>query len=101
MTVSQITDAYYTTATTVQNVRTSYANNGLEATIRRKKRETPLVPLKVTGDVEAHIVSLACGSSSEGYECWTVHLLADKCVELDYVESLSHMTVARVLKKRI
>ena len=99
MTVAEIARAYDTTATTVQNVRTSYANNGLEATISRKKRETPPVPPKVTGDVEAHIIALACGEPPEGYEKWTLRLLADKCVELNYTESLSHMTVSRILKK--
>ena len=99
MTVAQIADMYHTTPTTVQNVRTSYINNGLEATIYRKKRKTPPVPAKVTGDVEAHIIALACSDPPEGYERWTIRLLADKCVELKYVESLSHMTVSRVLKK--
>ena len=101
MTVAEIANAFNTTPTTVQNVRTSYANNGLEATINRKKRETPPVPPKVTGDVEAHIIALACGEPPEGYSRWTVRLLADKCVELNYAESISHMTVSRVLKKRI
>lgn len=59
------------------------------------------VPPKVTGDVEAHIIALACGDPPEGYEKWTLRLLADKCVELNYAESLSHMTVSRILKKRI
>ena len=99
MTVAQIADAYHTTPTTVQTVRTTYANSGLEATIYRKKRETPPVAAKVTGDVETHIIALACSEPPEGYERWTVRLLADKCVELDYVESLSHMTVSRILKK--
>ena len=99
MTVAEIANAFNTTPTTVQNVRTSYANNGLEATINRKKRETPPVPPKVTGDVEAHIIALACGEPPKGYSRWTVRLLADKCVELNYAESLSHMTVSRVLKK--
>ena len=99
MTVSEIAETYHTTPTTVQNIRTSYANNGLEATIARKKRETPPVPPKVTGDVEAHIIALACGNPPEGYEKWTLRLLADKCVELNYTESLSHMTVSRILKK--
>ena len=101
MTVAEIANAFSTTPTTVQNVRTSYVNNGLEATINRKKRETPPVPPKVTGDVEAHIIALACGEPPEGYSRWTVRLLADKCVELNYAESISHMTVSRVLKKRI
>lgn len=101
MTVAEIAETYHTTPTTVQNVRTSYANNGLETTIARKKRETPPVPPKVTGDVEVHIIALACGDPPEGYEKWTLRLLADKCVELNYAESLSHMTVSRILKKRI
>lgn len=99
MTVAEIADTYHTTPTTVQNVRTSYANNGLEATIARKRRETPPIPPKVTGDVEAHIIALACGNPPEGYTKWTLRLLADKCVELNYADSLSHMTIARVLKK--
>ena len=101
MTVAKIAETYHTTPTTVQNVRTSYANNGLATTLSRKKRVTPPVAPKVTGDVEAHIIALACGNPPEGYEKWTLRLLADKCVELNYAESLSHMTVARILKKRI
>ena len=80
-------------------MKTSYANNGLEATINRKKRVTPPVPPKVTGDVEAHIIALACSDPPEGYRKWTLRLLAEKCVELNYAESLSHVTVSRVLKK--
>ena len=99
MTVAEIAEAYHTTPTTVQNVRTSYANNGLDATINRKKRTTPPVPPKVTGDVEAHIIALACGEPPEGYSKWTLRLLANKCVELNYAESLSHVTVSRLLKK--
>lgn len=99
MTVAEIAEAYHTTPTTVQNVRTSYANYGLDATINRKKRTTPPVPPKVTGDVEAHIIALACGEPPEGYSKWTLRLLAEKCVELNYAESLSHVTVSRVLKK--
>ena len=51
MTVSEIANAYRTTPTTVQTVRASYCKNGLEATINRKKRETPPIPAKVTGEV--------------------------------------------------
>ncbi len=99
MTVEKIAKAYHTTNTTVQNVRTSFSENGLEATLNRKKRETPPVAAKVTGDIEAHVVALACGAPPEGYEKWTLRLLADKCVELNYVDSISHMTVSRILKK--
>ena len=99
MTVAEIAEVYHTTPTTVQSVRESYTEKGLEGTIVRKKRETPPVPAKVTGDVEAHIIALCCSKPPEGYSRWTVRLLADKCVELGYIESLSHMTVSRTLKK--
>ena len=99
MTVSEIAKTYHTTPTTVQTVRTSYCEKGLEATINRKKRETPPVPAKVTGEVEAHIIALACSDPPEGYSKWTLRLLADKTVELGYIESISHVTVSSVLKK--
>ena len=99
MTVSEIANAYRTTPTTVQTVRTYYCKNGLEATINRKKRETPPIPAKVTGEVEAHIIALACGQPPEGYSRWTLRLLANKTVELGYIESISHVTVSTILKK--
>ncbi len=99
MTVSEIADAYHTTPTTVQTVRTSYCEKGLEATMNRKKRETPPIPAKVTGEVEAHIIALACGQPPEGYAKWTLRLLADKTVELGYIDSISHVTVSTILKK--
>ena len=99
MTVAEIADTFNTTPTTVHNVRTSYVNRGLEATINRKKRETPPVPAKVTGDIEARIIALACGEPPEGYSRWSVRLIAEKCVELNYIDSISHMTVSRILKK--
>lgn len=99
MTVAEIAAAFNTTPTTVQNVRTSYVNCGLEATINRKKRETPPVLAKVTGDIEAHIVALACRDLPEGYSRWPVRLIAENA--LNYIDSISHMTVSRILKKRI
>lgn len=99
MTVSEIADAYHTTPTTVQTVRTSYCEKGLEATISRKKRETPPIPAKVTGEVEAHVIALACGQPPEGYSKWTLRLLADRTVELGYIDSISHVTVSTILKK--
>ena len=99
MTVAEIADVYHTTPTTVQTVRTSYCEKGLAATLARKKRETPPVPAKVTGDIEARIIALACGTPPEGYAKWTLRLLADRTVELGYVKDISHVTVSRILKK--
>ena len=99
MTVSEIANAYRTTPTTVQTVRTSYCEKGLEATINRKERETPPIPAKVTGEVEAHVIALACGQPPEGYSKWTLRLLANKMIELGYIESISHVTISTILKK--
>lgn len=101
MTVQEAAIAFNTSATTVQNVRTCYGENGIDATIQRKKRETPPVEAKVTGDVEAHIIALACGDPPKGYTKWTLRLLADRSVKLGYVESISHTQVGRILKKRV
>lgn len=101
MTVQEISLTFHVSTTTVQNVRACYAEKGLDATIKRKKRKTPPVPAKVTGDVEAHIIALACTDPPEGYSRWTVRLLADKCVELGFIDSISAMTVNRTLKTNL
>ena len=99
MTVQEAAIAFNTSATTVQKVRASYGEKGLDATVNRKKRETPPVEAKVTGDVEAHIIAMACGEPPKGYAKWTLRLLADKSVKLGYIDSISHTQVGRILKK--
>jgi hypothetical protein len=68
--------------------------------LQRKQRETPPIPPKVSGKMEARIIALACGEAPKGCARWTLRLLADKCVELGYSDSMSHMTISRLLKKR-
>lgn len=85
----------------VYNMRDEYlANRDISTYLNRKKRETPPVPPKVDGKVEAQIIALACSKPPEGCARWTVRLLAEKAVELNYVDGLSHVTVQRLLKKR-
>ena len=67
--------------------------------LKRKKRETPPVEPKVTGELEARVVAMACSKVPEGCAKWTLRLIAEKCVELNYIDSLSHMSVSRLLKK--
>ena len=67
--------------------------------LQRKKRETPPVPAKAVGELEARIIALACSKAPVGYTRWSLRLLADKCVELQYCTSMSHTTISRVLKK--
>lgn len=86
---------------TVYNIIEDYHNSkDIAEFLSRKVRETPPTPPKVDGEVEAHIVALACSEAPEGYARWTVRLLADKAVELDFVDSISPATVHRLLKKR-
>lgn len=86
---------------TVYNIIEDYHNSkNIGEFLSRKTRETPPVPAKVDGELEAHIIALACGEPPEGRARWTVRLLASKAVELDFVDSLSPATVCRLLKKR-
>ena len=99
LSVSATADLFQTSSTTVQNVRTSYIENGIDGSLYRKTRVTPPVKPKMDGELEAHIIALCCSKPPNGYERWTVRLLADKSVELGYVDSISHMTISRTLKK--
>jgi len=99
LTVRQVAEKCDSTTTTVQTVRRCYATQGLEAALERKKRETPPVEAKITGEVEAKLVALACTAPPDGREHWTLRLLADRAVELEIVDSISHSSVGTVLKK--
>ena len=85
----------------VYNMRDEYlANHDIEAYLTRKKRETPPVPAKVDGKVEAQIIALACSEAPEGHSRWTLRLLAEKAVSLKIVDTISHVRVQQILKKR-
>jgi transposase len=86
---------------TVQMVKKEYFSKGgdLEAVLQRKKRETPPVMAKITSDVEANILALARSAAPEGHDKWTLRLLAERSVELGYIDAISHTSVSRVLKK--
>lgn len=86
---------------TVHAIRSQYSEQGLQAALGRKKRKTPPVEPKITGDVEAKIIALSCSSPPPGRFRWTLRLLADKAVELQYIDSISYVAVSRLLKKRI
>ena len=88
------------TRQTVNNARNDFTEAGCLADfLQRKKRETPPVPAKVTGEAEARLIALACSKAPKGYCKWSLRLLAEKSVELHYFGTLSHMTVSRLLKK--
>ena len=85
---------------TVNDAKQAFIHaENISSFLRRKKRERPPVEPKITGEVEAYIIALACSPVPQGYAKWGVRLLAEKCVELNYIDSISFKSVQRVLKK--
>lgn len=84
----------------VYNMRDDYLKKrNIQAYLTRKKRETPPVPAKVTGEVEAKIIALACSKVPEGHARWTLKLIAEYAVKLEIIDSISDTKVSQVLKK--
>ena len=86
--------------TTITKVKKDFcAAEDVQTFLQRKKRDKPPVERKITGEVEARILALACSEVPVGCARWTVRLIADKSVELQIVDSLSFKSVQRLLKK--
>jgi transposase len=83
---------------TIDRVKKRFVEEGMEAALERKPT-TRIYDVKADGDIEARLVTLCCSEPPKGYAKWSLRLLADKMVELKYVESISYETVRRVLKK--
>jgi hypothetical protein len=83
---------------TIDRVKQKCVEGGIERALERAE-SSRVYEKKIDGDVEAKLVSLCCSSPPEGRAKWTVRLLADKMVALQYVESISHVSVHQVLKK--
>jgi hypothetical protein len=83
---------------TIDRVKKKFIEEGIEATLERRLT-TRVYDRKVDGDVEAKLVTLCCSDPPKGFAKWSLRLLADKMVELKYVESISYVTVREVLKK--
>lgn len=94
----RISEAFDVTTRTVERVRERLCTQGFDAAVDRAKGSGKL--RKLDGVEEAHLIALACKAPPEGRNRWTLRLLADKYVQLGYVEELSHETVRRLLKKR-
>ncbi len=84
----------------VDRVKRRFVEHGLEIALDKRKADRQHLK-KADGDFEARLITLSCGKPPQGYARWSLRLLADKMVELEYVDSISHETVRRVLKKRI
>lgn len=95
----QIADAFGCRRQTVENVRRNLCQRGFEQTLNGVKRQDAPTPKLLDGKQEAKIIAMRLGRPPAGYANWTLRLLARKVVELSIVESISHETVRRTLKK--
>lgn len=98
LTAEQISEVLPVSMRKVDRVKRRFVEEGFEAALVKKKPDR-VYRRKADGDFEAHLVALSCSEPPEGHAQWSLRLLADQMVELGYVESISHETVRRVLKK--
>lgn len=94
----QICAAYNVTPVTVMNVRKSFVEKGMQATLSRKKPEREYRHT-LDGEAEAHLVALACSAPPEGRRVWSLRLLRDRFVRLGHVDNISYETIRTTLKK--
>jgi hypothetical protein len=95
----QIAEAFGCRTKTVENVRQHLVERGFEVALNGLKRCTPPTAKLLDGEQEAKLIAMRLGSPPPGYANWSLRLLSSKIVELSIVESISHETVRRTLKK--
>jgi hypothetical protein len=94
----QICASFNVTPVTVLNIRKSFVEKGLAATLSRKKPEREYAHA-LDGEEEAHLIALACSEAPEGRKVWSLRLLRDRFIRLGHVDNISHETIRTVLKK--
>ena len=95
---SAIAQMLFINERTIERVKKLFVEESFEMALNGKTYEISKAP-KIDGEVEAKLVTLACSETPEGYARWTLRLLAEKMIELRYLDSISHETVRQVLKK--
>lgn len=94
----QLADVLPVSLKKIDRVKRRFVEDGLEGALEKRKAQRQYAK-KADGDFEAHLVALSCSKPPPGHARWSLRLLADKMVELGYVETVSYETVRRVLKK--
>jgi len=94
---TQIIEALQVARNTIRQVRSRFVQEGLQAAINEQPR--PGAPKRFTGRQKAKITAIACSDPPEGRNRWTLRLIADRAVKLEMVDTISHQTVKRILKK--
>ncbi|MFN2302787.1 MAG: helix-turn-helix domain-containing protein [Anaerolineales bacterium] len=95
--IKDVVEATMVSQGTVSILKKRYFAGGLEGALFEKPR--PGAKPKIDGEVEAHLIALTCSDPPEGYDRWTLRLLADKLVQLEVIDSISHVAVGDALKK--
>jgi transposase len=95
----QISEAVEASLSTIERVRRRFVEQGLQDAMTRRAQPERPQKRKIDAEQEAHLIALCCSEVPAGHEHWTMRLLADKMVELGYVEQVSHKTVWETLKK--
>src|ERR671927_284240 len=96
---ARIAEAFKAGITTVERVRQRFVEEGLASALSPYRGGKRIYARKLDGAQEAHLIALACSAPPEGRARWTLRLLAQRMVELAYVDTLSHETVRQTLKK--
>ena len=94
----QVAQAVLCCRLTVSQICRRFAQEGLESALYEKPR--PGQAPKITGEIEAQLVMVACSSPPKGHKRWTLKLLADKLVHMELMDSISEVAVYKRLKKR-
>jgi transposase len=95
----KIAEAFNCRVQTIENIRKRLVTEGLALALDGKKRQEPPTPCKLDGEAEAKLIAMRLGKPPAGYGHWTLQLLADEMVALEVVDSISHETVRKTLKK--
>ena len=82
----------------IDRLKKRFVEGGLDSALERKMGNR-IYAKKTDGDFEAHLVALSCSEPPDGFARWSLRLLADKVVELNYIDSISHEAVRQILKK--
>ena len=82
----------------VERVKKRFVEESFEVALNRHPRER-VYEKKADGDFEAHLVAISCSKPPKGFTRWSLRMLADRVVELNYIDSISYETVRQVLKK--
>lgn len=82
----------------IDRVKKRFVEEGLDVTLNGKK-SSRIYEKKIDGDFEAHLIAVSCSDPPEGFTRWSLRLLSERVVELEYIDSISHETVRRILKK--